>query len=272
MRAAARLRGRQQRHADLQPAVDGGYRPRPRRSLWASRRSRCRTRCSAPTAAPGVGDLRARQPVLGDPGSAARNTSARPMRFPSSICARPAARWCRWTAVVRTNRQTGPLQHQPLRPIAGGDHLVQPAARILAGTGGAAGGRRHPRSAHAGHHQLQLPGHGEGVPELLPEPLDPADGGHPGDLHRAGHSVRELHPSHHDSLRTALGGIRRAADAGAVPQAARPVRVRRHHHAVRRGEEERHHDDRFRHRRAEARAQRRTMPSGRAACCASAPS
>ena len=39
-----------QRHADLQPAVDGGYRPRPRRWRSASRRSRCRTRCSAPTA------------------------------------------------------------------------------------------------------------------------------------------------------------------------------------------------------------------------------
>ena len=34
-----------------------------------------------------------------------------------------------------------------------------------------------------------------------------------GGLHRARRAVRELHPSAHDSFRTALGRLRRAADA-----------------------------------------------------------
>ena len=166
--------------------------------------------------------------------------------------------------------QTGPLQinHFGQLPAVTISFNLRPG--FSARTVGASGGRRDPRPAHAGHHQRQLPGNREGVPELLPEPDGAAGRGDPGDLHRAGHSVRELHPPHHDSLRPALGGLRRAADAGAVPQGARPVRVRRHHHAVRRGEEERHHDDRFRDRRAEDRACRRTTPSGTAACCASA--
>ncbi len=104
------------------------------------------------------------------------------------------------------------------------------------------------------------------------QPVDPADRRDPGDLHRAGHAVRELHSPDHDSLRPALGGLRRAADAADLPQGTRSLRLRRHHHAVRRGEEERHHDDRFRHRRAAARAAAPTTPSGKAACCASAPS
>ena len=41
---AARLRGREHRPADRQPAGDGGHRPRPRACRWASRRSRSRTR------------------------------------------------------------------------------------------------------------------------------------------------------------------------------------------------------------------------------------
>ena len=86
--AAARLRGRQHRHADLQPAGDGGYRPRPRavaRRHAAAGAGRAVQRLQP---ARGVGDLRARQPVLGDPRSAARNTSARPMRCRSCTCAR----------------------------------------------------------------------------------------------------------------------------------------------------------------------------------------
>ncbi len=95
----------------------------------------------------------------------------------------------------------------------------------------------------------------------------------PRDLHRAGNAVRELHSPHHDSLRPALGRLRRAADAEDLPQGARSLRVRRSHHAVRRGEEERDHDDRFRHRSAaRGRQERRSTPFIPDASCASGPS
>src|ERR1035437_2288427 len=146
--------------------------------------------------------------------------------------------------------------HQPFRATARRDGLLQPAPGLLARPGGAAGGRYHPRDAHAGHYRRQLSGHGEGVPEFLRESFDSAGDRDPGDLHRAGRAVRELHPPDHDSLGAAVGGLRRVVDAGHLSQAARSVRLRGHHHAIRRGEEKRHHDDRFRHRLAEAGEQR----------------
>ena len=64
--------------------------------------------------------------------------------------------------------------------------VVQPAARLLARRSGARQVDDAIReSAHARHHQRQLPGHGEGVPEFVPEPDGPADRRDPGDLHRA---------------------------------------------------------------------------------------
>src|SRR5205814_8252379 len=60
------------------------------------------------------------------------------------------------------------------------------------------------------------------------------------------------------SFRSAFGSIRSAADAGALPQAARPVRLCRSDHAVRRGEEERHHDDRLCDRGAASRQESRS--------------
>ena len=184
-------------------------------------------------------------------------------------------RWCRWIPWSRLHRQVGPLTINHFGQLPAVTISFNLRARLLARRQAAdAGGRRHPRAAHARQPSAtSFQGTVKEFQSSFPEPDDPADRGHPGDLHRAGHSVRELHPPHHDSLRPALGGVRRAADADAVPQGARPVRLRRHHHAVRRGEEERHHDDRFRHRRAaQGRQERRTTPSGRAACCASGPS
>ena len=80
----------------------------------------------------------------------------------------------------------------------------------------------------------------------------------PRHLPGAGRAVRELHPSDHDSVGPAVGGIRRAGDAVDVRHGAGPVRVRRRHHADRHREEKRHHDDRLRARRA---AHRRQAPA-----------
>src|ERR1019366_2130012 len=74
-----------------------------------------------------------------------------------------------------------PALHQPLRPTARRDHFLQPAPGLRAGRRGAASGRDHRRDAHAGHHQLQLPGHGERIPELLRQSFDSAGDRHPGD-------------------------------------------------------------------------------------------
>ena len=89
-------------------------------------------------------------------------------------------------AVVRTHRRTGPLQINHLRAIAGGDGLLQFAARIFPGSGRRAGRHRHQRPADAHHHHPRLPGHGEGVSKLVSEPDHLADRGHCGDLYCAG--------------------------------------------------------------------------------------
>ena len=170
---------------------------------------------SAYGSAPGIGDLRARQSVFRDPGGAAAISANARGAF-EALPARPASNaLVPLESVVRPRRADRPAVHQPLRPIARGNHFLQSAPGIFAGPGGGAGGRHHPRDAHAGHHRRELPGHRQGVPEFVRESIDPAAGGDPGDLHRARRAVRELHSPHHDSLRAALGGLRRAADAGA---------------------------------------------------------
>ena len=93
-----------------------------------------------------------------------------------------------------------PADHQPLRPASRGHDLVQPEARRRAGRGG----RPDPgagRQDAAGHHQHAVPGRGQGVSEFAGQPVGAADHRHHGGVHRAGHSVRELHPPDHDSLR-----------------------------------------------------------------------
>ena len=59
-----------------------------------------------------------------------------------------------------------------------------------------------------------------GVPVLAPRPGHAAGDGDPGHLHRARHSLRELHPPDHDSLRTAVRRLRRAAHAADLPHGA----------------------------------------------------
>src|SRR5215510_2992911 len=92
----------------------------------------------------------------------------------------------------------------------------------------------------------ELPGHGPGVQGLAVQPA----AAHPGRphhrVHRAGRSLRELHPPHHDSLHAALGRGGRHPRAPALPHPPRHHCPHRHHPAHRHREEERHHDDRLR--------------------------
>ncbi len=128
--------------------------------------------------------------------------------------------------------------------VAVGDHFVQSRARRCP--------RRNRRQGAesclcaAGHHYRQLPGNGAGLPVLHQRPGLAAAVVDSGDLHRAGNSLRELHSSHHHSLRTAFGRLWRAGHADAVPHGPQFVLVRGHHHARRHRQEECHHDDRLR--------------------------
>ena len=99
----------------------------------------------------------------------------------------------------------------------------------------------------------QFQGARGGVPELAGQPCDPARDRDHGRLHRAGDPLRELHPPDDDSLGPAVGRLRRARHAAALPHRPEHLRLRRHDHADRHRRKERDHADRLR---ARGRAQR----------------
>ena len=109
-------------------------------------------------------------------------------------------------------RTLGPLAVNHFGPAARGHHLVQPRARRLARQGARRREDGSPTTPLPATVTTSLPGHRAGVPVFDAQPRDAAGDGDPGHLHRAGHSLRELHPSDHDSLGLAVGRLRRAAD------------------------------------------------------------
>ena len=98
---------------------------------------------------------------------------------------------------------------------------------------------------------------GRGLPEFAGQSRHAAGDGHSRHLSRARHPLRKLHPSDHDSLGFAGGGLRRPRHPDDLSHGTRSARLRRHHHAGRPGQEKRHHDDRLRARRAAHRGQER---------------
>ena len=116
-----------------------------------------------------------------------------------------------------------------------------------------------------------FPGHRADLPAIAEQRAD-ADPRRAGRrLHRAGHAVRELHPSDHHPVHPAIGRRRRGAGAAAVQHRVQHHRADRRDPADRHRQEERHHDDRLR---AGGRTRRATWTrarrSSRPACCASA--
>jgi multidrug efflux pump len=95
-------------------------------------------------------------------------------------------------------------------------------------------------------HPGQLSRHGPGLSGFAGERAASDPGGARDRLHRARHSLRELHPSAHDPIHAAVRGRRRAARVDAVPDRIQRDRVDRRHSVDRHREEERHHDDRLR--------------------------
>ena len=124
------------RPADRQPAGDASISTATARSRSASRRSRSRTRFMS-----SYGDRQVSMiyppanEYAGDPRSAAAISAHARMRCRSSTCVRRRRRWCRSNRVVNVEAHRRPAEHQSLRPVAGGDDLVQPAARLFAGRG-----------------------------------------------------------------------------------------------------------------------------------------
>ena len=242
------------------------HRPRQGRGHAASTPTRSRTRSTTPT-------VRA-----GSPPSTARSTSTRCCwNWSREYQADPRALSLLY--FKNTDRQADPARHagqdrdrdraadhQPLRPAPVGHDFVQPASRARRSARWSTQIQDVADRRAARHHQHAVPGRGQGVPEFAGQPVGAADHRHPGGVHRARHSVRELHPPAHDSLRPAVGRLRRAADAVDLPHGPEHLRVRRTDHADRHRGEERHHADRLRAgSRAPARPARRRRRSTKAA-------
>ncbi len=103
-------------------------------------------------------------------------------------------------------------------------------------------------SGHADEHHRLVQRHGSGVHRLAVDRAAADRRGHRRGLCRARHSVRELHPSGHDSLHAAFGRCRRAARTARHAHRAQRHRPDRNHSAHRHRQKERDHDDRLRHR------------------------
>ena len=166
-----------------------------------------------------------------------------------------------------------PADRRAPRPAARGHHLVQPRCPAFRWATPWTASKRLARESLPDTVRTSFQGVAAAFQSSLTRHGRAARHGDPGDLHGAGHSLRELHPPHHDSLGPALGRTGRAGHAAGLPRRAQYLLVRRHHHADRHRQEERHHDDRFRARSA-ARARRPRPPtrSTKPAWCASAPS
>ena len=239
-------------HGRIEPAGDGGYRPRSRAIRRNLRCNRWQDALfSGFSQRESLGDLCPGQPVLRDHGSEAEY-QRNPRRFQRCICG-PA----RHTGAARhggeNDRQTGPLQINHFGTIAGGHGRfnLRPASRLaklLTAVDNVIRRLRMPATISATSRERSKEF------KTLPEPHGPADRRDSGDLHRA----RILYESFIHPI-TILSGLPSAVFGALLTLVIFHKQldlycVRGHHHAVRRGEEERDHDDRFRDRCAEARA------------------
>ena len=104
--------------------------------------------------------------------------------------------------------------HQPLRAASRGHDFVQPEARRVVGRRGDARSRIAADEVLPSGISTQFQGAAKAFQSSLGNLVGAADHRHRGGVHRAGHSVRELHSSDHDSFGAAVGGFRRAGHAG----------------------------------------------------------
>ncbi len=155
---------------------------------------------------------------------------------------------------------SGAVDRQPHRPISRGHFPIRSQARSLA--------QRRDRDRapgsrgdwHAGNHQLRISRDRRPVPKLAQRPRAPARHRSDGDLSCSRSALRELHPSHHNPLRAAIGCHRRSVDPIRMRRRPQSLLIPRHNSLDRHREKERDHDRRFR---ARCRTRLRPKPRGR---------
>ena len=129
----ARARGRDERPRDHQPAGQRRHRPRQGRRARRQRRARSRTRSTTPTARAGSRRSTRRSTSTRCCSSSSRSTRPIRTRCRCSISkVDQPARSCRSTRSRTLHAGRRAADHQPLRPAAGGDHLVRPGAGRVA--------------------------------------------------------------------------------------------------------------------------------------------
>ena len=177
-------------------------------SLGVTAQTRSRTRCTPPTAQRQISTIYApNNAVPGDPGSGAA-VPARSRELLSLLYVRVA------------ERPTGAAQHggqadahagaalgQPSGAAARRHDFVQPAPGVSLGDAVNEVNSLAREIAAADHVTTSFQGTAQAFQSSLSGSGHAAGDGDPRHLHRAGHSVRELHPSDHDSVGTAVGGF-----------------------------------------------------------------
>ena len=192
-------RGRQQRPADQEPADTGRHGPRqdfgarPEREPGRDRPLQ-RVRHAA-----GLADLRAEQPVSGDPagragiseGSGGAVDALRPVRDRAADSARHRC---------EGDDRRGPADGQPHGPAAVGDDLLQPEAGVRARRCGERDSIRRSRRPCRRRSSTMFQGTAQAFQDSLQRPRPDPRHGDRRHLHRPRHPVRELHASADDSF------------------------------------------------------------------------
>ena len=222
--------------------------------------------------APGLHHVHAAQSIpRGDGGRAA--ILARPAGLGRYLCRHRQRRPGSPERIRKISGHHRAAGRQPPGPVPLRNHLLQPRPGVALGDAVDEIGEMERSIGMPATHPRQFRGHGPGLSILsVSEPM----------LIVAalmavyivlGHSVRELHSSHHHPLHAAIGRRRRGAGPADHAHRAQRHRADRHHPADWHRQKKCHLDDRFRpgggtKRRQEPRGTRSTKP----ACCVFVPS
>ena len=136
---------------------------------------------------------------------------------------------------------------QSSEPVCGDDNLVQSRAGQVAERRDGGDSARVAGDPPAGAISPEAsPARRSNIEKSLGDGAASRGGGGRRDLHRARHPVRELHPSDHDPVHAAVGGLGAVARALHVRHPVHDHRAYRGDPVDRHREEERDHDDRLR--------------------------
>ena len=197
--------------------------------------------------APGLDDLRAEQPVPGDPGAAAASTSATRRRS-RLLYVRSAsgAASCRSTPSAGSSRAVGPLtvNHLGQLPAVTISFNLRPGAS-LGDAVSEVETRRARDAARDDHHEL--PGHRAGLPGVAARASAGCCSSRSSSSTSCSASSTRASSTRSRSSRACRPpASARSSRCSLFRPGAERLRLRRHHHARRPRQEERDHDDRLR--------------------------